>query len=164
MLDLQPPRHTSTLPIRDVASNVSNAQMAVVPLRSALMPQGRLITYPSGDSQNYRPFAWSTPELSVVRAISDRLHVVEIRRHGLRRNDEGRQMPCRLPPCRQIITATQARVSDGRAPSCCMSEYRFATPQCSMIFPSCTRMASTASKWILRPVGATPRNVPRCVP
>jgi hypothetical protein len=38
MLDLQPPRHTSTLPIRDVASNVSNAQMVVVPLRLPLMP------------------------------------------------------------------------------------------------------------------------------
>ena len=41
MLDLQPPRHTSTLPIRDVASNVSNAQMVVVPLRLPLMPRSQ---------------------------------------------------------------------------------------------------------------------------
>jgi len=78
------PPHLDSLPIRDVASNVSNAQMVVVPLRSALMPQGRrLITYPSGDFAKLQAVCVvDLPELSVVRAISDRLHVVEIRRHS----------------------------------------------------------------------------------
>jgi hypothetical protein len=35
MLNLTPPRHTPTLPIRDVASNVSNAPIAVIGRRSA---------------------------------------------------------------------------------------------------------------------------------
>jgi hypothetical protein len=40
------------------------------------------------------------------------------------------------------------------APSCCMREKRLATPQCSVILPSRTRITSTVSNWILRPVGA----------
>src|SRR6266487_2807433 len=52
----------------------------------------------------------------------------------------------------------------GRAPSCCMREKRLATPQCSVILPSRTRITSTVSNWILRPVGAMPKNSPLCVP
>ena len=78
--------------------------------------------------------------------------------------DDGDALIVGAPPSLQMVTATQARASDGCAPSCCVSEYKFATPQCSMILPLCTRMASTASKRILRPVGAMPRNVPWCVP
>jgi hypothetical protein len=57
-----------------------------------------------------------------------------------------------------------ARGMAGNAPSCCMRENRFATPQCSVILPLRTRMTSTVSKWIFRPVGATPRNAPSWVP
>jgi hypothetical protein len=49
-------------------------------------------------------------------------------------------------------------------PSCCMREKRLATPQCSVILPSRTRITSTVSNWILRPVGAMPKNSPLCVP
>lgn len=52
----------------------------------------------------------------------------------------------------------------GRAPSCSMSEKRLATPQCSLILPSTTRIASTVSNWIVRPVGAMPKNSPSWVP
>jgi hypothetical protein len=106
-----------------------------------------------------------------IDLVVDEVHRFRMRKAGFageallrsRRRRSGR-CPYRVPPRRQMITATQARASDGRAPSCCIAEYRFAAPQCSVILPSCTRMASTASKWILRPVGATPRNVPWCVP
>jgi len=37
-------------------------------------------------------------------------------------------------------------------------------PKWSVILPLRTRMTSTVSKWILRPVGANPQNVPLCVP
>jgi hypothetical protein len=57
-----------------------------------------------------------------------------------------------------------SHVKAGKAPSCCIREKRFATPQCSVIFPSHTRMTSTVSKWINRPIRATPRNDPSCVP
>ena len=50
------------------------------------------------------------------------------------------------------------------APSCCMREKRLATPQCSVILPSRTRITSTVSNWTLRPVGAMPKNSPLCVP
>ena len=33
----------------------------------------------------------------------------------------------------------------GNTPSCCISEKRLATPQCSAIWPLCTRMTSTVS-------------------
>ena len=52
----------------------------------------------------------------------------------------------------------------GSCPSCCSAEYKFATPQWSVIFPLRTRMASTVSKWIVLPVGAMPRKSPRWVP
>jgi hypothetical protein len=45
------------------------------------------------------------------------------------------------------------------APSCCINEKRFATPQCSVILPLWTRMASTVSKWIFRPVDALDVNL-----
>ncbi len=45
-----------------------------------------------------------------------------------------------------------------------MSEKRLATPQCSVILPSTTRIASTVSNWIALPVGAMPKNSPSCVP
>jgi hypothetical protein len=60
--------------------------------------------------------------------------------------------------------AIYAFVSAGQTPSCCIREKRFATPQCSVILPFRTRMTSTVSKLICRPVAARPRNVPRCVP
>ena len=50
------------------------------------------------------------------------------------------------------------------APSCCRSDSKLATPQCSTICPSRTRIASTVSNWISRPVGAMPKNGPSCVP
>jgi hypothetical protein len=141
-------------------------------LHSAFMPQScGLTSYPSGDFAKLQ--AICAGRSSRTRRGPRKFRSIALSRNSspFRARDAGSgatttvgRCPCRLPPCRQMITATQARVSDGRAPSCCMSEYRFATPQCSMIFPSCTRMASTASKWILRPVGATPRNVPWCVP
>jgi hypothetical protein len=52
----------------------------------------------------------------------------------------------------------------GSCPSCCRTEYRFATPQWSVIFPSRTRMASTVSNWMVLPVAAMPRKSPRWVP
>src|SRR5439155_12377082 len=52
----------------------------------------------------------------------------------------------------------------GARPSCCIRDRRFATPQWSVILPLRTRMTSTVSKWILRPVGANSQNVPSCVP
>jgi hypothetical protein len=45
-----------------------------------------------------------------------------------------------------VADAPYAFLSDGSAPICCIREKRFATPQCSVILPSCTRMASTVSK------------------
>ena len=42
-----------------------------------------------------------------------------------------------------------------------MREKRLATPQCSVILPSRTRITSTVSNWILRPVGAMPKSSPR---
>src|SRR5262245_18200573 len=38
------------------------------------------------------------------------------------------------------------QVKEGHPPICRMSESRFATPQCSVILPFCTRITSTVSK------------------
>ena len=83
--------------------------------------------------------------------------------------DRGISMRCGELFSHRIIVrerrrAVYACVAVGQAPSCCIRENRFATPQCSVILPWRTRMTSTVSKWMLRPVGARPRNVPWCVP
>src|SRR4051794_18193853 len=58
----------------------------------------------------------------------------------------------------------QVLIDAGRALSCSISEKRLATPQWSVICPLRTRMASTVSNWMLRRVGAIPKNSPKCVP
>ena len=49
-------------------------------------------------------------------------------------------------------------------PSWIITFSRFPTPQCSAILPFTTRITSTVSNSTSRPVGATPRKVPACVP
>ena len=87
---------------------------------------------------------------------------------GLRATEATRAKPLVYSPETPALVRQPMRydffLSGAMAPSCCISEKRFATPQCSVILPLCTRMASTVSKSIFRPVGATPRNSPLCVP
>src|SRR5260221_10430931 len=60
----------------------------------------------------------------------------------------------------QFLAPSQRGFGSEITPICCMTEKRFATPQCSVIFPSTTRIASTASKLTFLPVPGTPRKSP----
>ena len=59
----------------------------------------------------------------------------------------GQLAPRRTAPVdhRHPILTRCSGQAGGSCPSCCRTEYRFATPQWSVIFPSRTRIASTVS-------------------